>query len=43
LDGTWTDFDGNGQLWLEVPLIAYDAIFNNVKGLDLLTRLNTPS
>lgn len=26
-------------IWLDVPLVAHDAIFNDVKGLDLHTRL----
>jgi predicted nucleic acid-binding protein len=27
-------------IWLGVPLVAHDAIFANVKGLQLLTRLS---
>src|SRR4029077_8491951 len=26
-------------VWLQIPLVAHDAIFTNVKDLDLLTRL----
>lgn len=26
-------------VWLDIPLVAHDAIFNNVEGLQLLTRL----
>jgi predicted nucleic acid-binding protein len=26
-------------IWLKVPLVAHDAIFKNVDGLELLTRL----
>lgn len=28
-------------IWLGIPLVAHDAIFANVDGLDLLTRLGT--
>jgi predicted nucleic acid-binding protein len=27
-------------VWLQIPLVAHDAIFTNVKDLELLTRLN---
>lgn len=27
-------------IWLDIPLVAHDAIFANVEGLHLLTRLN---
>jgi len=27
-------------IWLGVPLVAHDAIFANVQGLHLVTRLN---
>jgi hypothetical protein len=30
---------GPDRLWLQIPLVAHDAIFANVKDLELLTRL----
>jgi len=27
-------------MWLDVPLVAHDAIFANVEGLNLLTKLD---
>jgi len=26
-------------IWLDIPLVAHDAIFANVEGLNLLTKL----
>jgi predicted nucleic acid-binding protein len=32
---------GATAMWLDIPLVAHDAIFAHVEGLTLLTKLDT--